>query len=645
MLGQKNNQYDPPSGDEEDRMDRKPGNWRSVLWLFVLIYLLFFFLRGFNSTGDSDTVSYTQFKQAVGQGRVEQVTFKGNVIQGTFRGEGERGTRPIERGNRQDRGSVTPGGDRFTTTKPDIEDPELLPLLESNNVFIRAESTEGSWLSMLVVGLLPWILIVGFFIYASRRMQNRVGGQGGLFGFGKSKAKLFNREDVHVKYQDVAGLENAKKELKEIVDYMKDPRQFRELGATLPKGILLVGPPGVGKTLMAQATAGEANVPFFSASASEFVEMFVGVGASRVRDMFSRAKQSQPSIIFIDELDSVGRVRGTGIGGGHDEREQTLNQILAEMDGFSPRESVIILAATNRPDVLDPALVRPGRFDRQVLLDLPQKRARREILETHVRKVPLAEDVNLMDIAERTVGFSGADLRNIVNEAALLAARKRKDKVGAEDFEQARDKILMGIEREDVITGDEKRMVAFHEAGHALMAKLQTNTDPLQKVSIIARGRALGITEQMAEEDRHNLQKNFLLNRIAIMMGGRVAEKIIFGEISTGGSDDLKKATQIARRMVCEWGMSDNLGPMNFSGSQGSPFLGRELTEHKEYSEHTAQLIDNEVRQILQEKEKDAYRLLTLHKEKLDLVANALLENETLTNDQIDQLFVRHNEN
>lgn len=637
MLGQ-NNRYDPPSENNDGRMDRKPANWRSILWVFLLVYLIFFLLRGFGSEGDSSTISYTQFKQAVAQGRVEAVTFKGNVVRGEFKNENEQRRYKAPAG--EEKAGTAPDDRRFTTVKPEIDDPDLLPLLEANNVPVQAVSTERSWLGMIVLGMLPWVLIVGFFVYASRKMQNRMGGQGGLFGFGKSKAKLFNREDVQIKYQDVAGLENAKKELKEIVDYMKDPRQFRELGATLPKGILLVGPPGVGKTLMAQATAGEANVPFFSASASEFVEMFVGVGASRVRDMFSRAKQSQPSIIFIDELDSVGRVRGTGIGGGHDEREQTLNQILAEMDGFSPRESVIILAATNRPDVLDPALVRPGRFDRQILLDLPQKRARREILETHVRKVPLAEDVNLLDIAERTVGFSGADLRNIVNEAALMAARKKKDKVGAEDFEQARDKILMGIEREDVITGNEKRMVAYHEAGHALMAKLQSNTDPLQKVSIIARGRALGITEQMAEEDRHNLQKNYLLNRIAIMMGGRVAEKIIFGEISTGGSDDLKKATQIARRMVCEWGMSDALGPMNLSGSQGSPFLGRELTtDSREYSEHMARLIDEEVRQILQEKEKDAHTILTKHQEKLELLANALLENETLTNDQIDQLF------
>jgi cell division protease FtsH len=597
---------------------------RTLFWIILMSVFALYLVRGFGTPEGADRISYTEFKEAVDKDYVSEVVIKGDLIEGRFNGNGDRNN----------------AVDRFTTVIPAIDDPELIELLENRGVMIRAESTQGTWIQTLMIAFLPWLLIIGLFVYLGRRMQNRMGGaQDGLFGFSRSKAKLFSKENVDTLYSDVAGLENAKKELQEIVDFLKDSKHFRKLGATLPKGILLVGPPGVGKTLMAQATAGEANVPFYSISGSEFIEMFVGVGASRVRDLFKRAKQSEPAIIFIDEIDSIGRVRGTGLGGGHDEREQTLNQILAEMDGFSPRRSIVVLAATNRPDVLDPALVRPGRFDRQITLDLPQKQARHEILKTHVRQVPLAGDVNLGLMAERTVGLSGADLKNLVNEAALIAARQKKEQVAAEDFEKARDKILMGIEREDVISAEEKQVVAYHEAGHALLAQMLPGADPLRKVSIIPRGRSLGVTEQVPEEDRYNLKQSYLLNRVAIMLGGRVAEKITFGETSTGSSDDLKRATQIARRMVCEWGMSEKLGPATFSQSSSHPFLGRELSEPKDFSEHTARLIDEEISTILLKAEKEAEDLLRKNQEVMGKLAEALLHHETLGKAQVEMLI------
>jgi len=483
------------------------------------------------------------------------------------------------------------------------------------------------------------VLIIGFFIYTSRRLQQGAGGPGGLFGFGKSKARLFTRSTSHITFRDVAGLENTKKELQEVVDYLKAPSKYTSLGGELPNGILLVGPPGVGKTHMARAVAGEADVPFYSISGSEFIEMFVGVGASRVRDMFDKAKKESPSIIFIDELDSIGRVRGTGLGGGHDEREQTLNQILAEMDGFAPHESVVVLAATNRPDVLDPALIRPGRFDRRISLDLPQKKARKAILEIHTRDIPVASDVDLGSIAARTAGFSGADLKNLANEAALLAARKEKKEVTDEDFDNARDKIIMGVEREDMINEGEKRIIACHEAGHALVARFMKGADPLEKVSIIPRGSSLGATEQIPVEDRHNLSRTYLMNRVAIMLGGRASEKILYNEVSTGAGDDLKKATELARRMVCQWGMSDKLGPVTFRQGEPHPFLGREMTQARDFSEETARLIDEEIRRITEQMEERARETLKNNREKLDALTYALLEHETLSREEIDELL------
>jgi cell division protease FtsH len=573
----------------------------------------------------------------VGQGKISEITIKGNEISGKLR-KNESGLKK-DKSESSEKDNEKPA--YFRTIKPAIQDPELLPMLETNNVEVRAELQKQPLLWTIIVSLLPWVLIFGLFFYASKKMQERMTGmgKGGIFGFGKSKAKLYNKQNINVTYDDVAGMRNVKKELQEVVAYLKDSSKFKKLGGELPKGLLLVGPPGVGKTLLAQATAGEADVPFYSISGSEFIEMFVGVGASRVRDMFKRAKKDAPAIIFIDELDSIGRVRGTGVGGGHDEREQTLNQILSEMDGFSPHESLVVLAATNRPDVLDPALIRPGRFDRRITIDLPRKGARREILHTHTREVPITDEVDLDKIAEKTVGFSGAEVKNLVNEAALIAARNNKEHVESEDFDQARDKILMGIEREDIISEKEKRSVAYHEAGHALLAELLPYSDPLQKVSIIPRGRAMGATEQIPKEDRHNLNRNYLLDRIGVMLGGRAAERIVFEDISTGAGDDLKKATQLAKRMVCQWGMSETLGPVTFRQGETHPFLGKELSEPRDFSEHTARLIDEEVRKILSDIEKKAVTLLTENREALDRIARELLEHETLNREELNQIL------
>jgi cell division protease FtsH len=522
-----------------------------------------------------------------------------------------------------------------------VDDPDLIPLLERHAVEVRAEVEQIAWWASALINLLPWLLIIGLFFYASRKMQERMlgGGPGDLFGFGKSRARRFRRGSMEIGFDDVAGLENAKRDLHEIIDFLKEPERFRKLGAKIPKGILLMGPPGTGKTLLAKAVAGEAEVPFYSISGSEFIEMFVGVGASRVRDMFDSAKKEAPAIIFIDEIDSVGRVRGSGLGGGHDEREQTLNQILAEMDGFEPEQTVVVLAATNRPDVLDPALLRPGRFDRKITLELPRKEARQKILEVHARDIPLDADVDLQNLAARTVGFSGADLENLMNEAALLAGRANRDKVDARILDAARDKIVLGAEKETVLDEEEKQRVAYHESGHALLACLLPHTDPLAKVTIIPRGRALGATEQMPEEERYTLSESYLRDRIAIMLGGRLAEKIVFDEISSGAEDDLKQATILARRMISQWGMSKKLGPVAFRRGEEHIFLGREMAQQRDFSEHTAQLIDDEVRELVGELEGRAHEILSAHREQLDTLAAALLEHEILEADQIQALL------
>ncbi len=612
--------------------------WSRYLWVLLAVFLVAQFY-GYLARPRAVDIAYSDFKARVKAGKVASVLVDGNEISGTLA--------PKTSGNASSGEKSASGGGAktekkaFHTVMPAFGDPALIGLLEKHDVRIDAKAQKRNWLVTLIATLLPWVLIFGVFYYFSRRMQKGMGmGKGGgPFGFGKSKAKLHTRSISETTFDEVAGMENVKRELQEMVEYLKDPSRFQALGGELPKGVLLVGSPGTGKTLMARAVAGEAEVPFYSISGSEFIEMFVGVGASRVRDMFEQAKKESPAIIFIDEIDSIGRVRGTGLGGGHDEREQTLNQILSEMDGFSPTESVVVMAATNRPDVLDPALVRPGRFDRRIQVETPQRRARKQILELHSRDVALSEEVDLDAVAGMTVGFSGADLKNLVNEAALTAARKGKEKVEQEDFEQGRDKIIMGIEREDHLDGEEKKVVAYHEAGHALVAKLLPEADPLEKVTIIPRGQSLGATEQIPEEDRHNLSRKYLMNRISIMLGGRAAEKIVFEELTTGAGDDLKKVTQVVRRMVCQWGMSEKLGPVTFQIGKSHPFLGQEMTEPRDFSEHTAQMIDEEVRRMIVEREEAAENLLAENRRRLDRLAEALLEHETVTNDEINELL------
>ncbi|WP_454062342.1 ATP-dependent zinc metalloprotease FtsH [Candidatus Nitrospira salsa] len=601
------------------------------LW-FPFLTVVFMWLLASTISGPfedvfTQEVSYSEFKQQVRTGNVEKVVFKGDQIQGEF-----VNTVKVMKNEGEERTSRS-----FSTTLPSVGDDALMPSLEEQHVTIHAETQENSWWSLLLISWLPWILIFGLIVYAQKKVQDRMGGQ--ILGFGQSPGKRFEQSESKVKFHDVAGLENPKKDLQEIIDYLKDPSRFQSIGAELPKGVLLLGPPGTGKTLLARASAGEADVPFFSLSGSEFIEMFVGVGASRVRNLFANAKKESPAIIFIDEIDSIGRARGTGLGGGHDEREQTLNQILSEMDGFDAHDAVVVMAATNRPDVLDTALTRPGRFDRHVTIDLPDKRARTAILLIHTRNIPLHEDVNLEHVARRTVGLSGADLKNLANEAALFSARKHKEKVENEDFDQALDKILLGAVREDIITDDEKRIVAYHESGHALVAKLMPHADPLRKVSIIPRGRSLGATEQIPAEDRHNLGYRYLRDRLAILLGGRVAEKLIFNEYTTGAANDLKEATKLAKRMVCQWGMSERLGPLTYRLGEEHVFLGKEIAQDKDYSEHTAQIIDEETQSLVVNIEANVEELLAQNKTSLDALAEALLEQETLENHVVDNLL------
>lgn len=610
---------------------RSGGLWKYLIAFFLIWIVITYFFQSFGEN-ESVSIPYSKFKSEVSAKNIASITIKGQEINGKF----------IHK-YRSVANKDTVDYKYFSTIKPDIQDSRLMALLQNNNVTVKGKEESNNWLTYLLIMFLPWILVIGYFIYMRKKMQgqmgNMMGGSGGIFGVGKSKAKRFKKQKERTTFEDVAGLENPKKDLMEIIDYLKEPGKFASLGADIPKGVLLMGPPGTGKTLLARATAGEADVTFFSISGSEFIEMFVGVGASRVRDMFETAKKESPSVIFIDEIDSVGRARGAGLGGGHDEREQTLNQILSEMDGFEKNESVIVMAATNRPDVLDPALTRPGRFDRSITLELPHKMARKKILEIHTRHVPLAESVDLENMAARTVTFSGADLKNLVNEAALLAGRKKKTKVDKEDFDEARDKILLGAEREEMINEDEKKVIAYHEAGHALVAKILPNADPLEKVTIIPRGRSLGVTEQTPEIERHNLKKSYLLDRIAVSLGGRAAEKIIFNDVTTGASSDLKVATSMARKMVCLWGMSDKLGPVMFKQGEEHLFLGREIAQQKDFSEHTQQIIDEEIQKIITDMQNKAIDVLKKNRTKLDALAEGLLENETLEANQVNWIL------
>src|SRR6202521_985155 len=583
-----------------------------ALWLVVaLIFLLL--LNFFSRTQQrSPEIIFSDFLNQVEKGEVSQVTIQGNVIQGD-----------------------TSGGEHFKTYAP--EDPDLVKTLRDKGVKIAARPAEGDpWWMVLLVQWFPMLLLVAVWIFFMRQMQ--IGG-GKAMSFGKSRAKLLTENTHKVTFADVAGIDEAKDELEEIIQFLKDPKRFTRLGGRIPKGVLLVGAPGTGKTLLARAIAGEAGVPFFSISGSDFVEMFVGVGASRVRDLFVQGKKHAPCIIFIDEIDAVGRHRGAGLGGGHDEREQTLNQLLVEMDGFEANEGVILVAATNRPDVLDPALLRPGRFDRQVVVHRPDVRGREEILRVHTRKIPLADDVDLSVLARGTPGFSGADLANMVNEAALSAARQNRKAVLMYDFELAKDKVLMGVERKSLIlTEEEKKVTAYHEAGHALVASKLPNSDPLHKVTIIPRGMALGVTMQLPIDDKHTYTKGYLEGTLAVLMGGRSAEEIFLGHITTGAGNDIERATEIARKMVCEFGLSD-LGPLTFGKKEEQIFLGREIAQHRDYSEATAIKIDDEVRRIVGQGYNTAKGVLAADNGALVRIAIALLEREVLDANEIKMII------
>ncbi len=595
-------------------------NYRNLaLWaiIAVLLIALFNLFQTPQQRGASSEIAYSEFLQSVNSGRVKSVTIAGDRITGTY----------------------SDSATGFQTYSPG--DDTLVQKLEAQKVTINARPENdgsGSLISVLL-GWLPMLLILGVWIFFMRQMQS---GSGRAMGFGKSKAKLLTEAHGRVTFQDVAGVDEAKEDLEEIVEFLRDPQKFQRLGGKIPRGVLLVGPPGTGKTLIARAVAGEANVPFFTISGSDFVEMFVGVGASRVRDMFEQAKKNAPCIIFIDEIDAVGRHRGAGLGGGNDEREQTLNQLLVEMDGFEPNESIILIAATNRPDVLDPALLRPGRFDRQVVVPNPDITGREKILKVHVRNVPLAPNVNLKVLARGTPGFSGADLMNLVNEAALLAARRNKRLVTMQEFEDAKDKIMMGAERRSTaMTQEEKELTAYHEAGHAITALHVDKADPLHKATIIPRGRALGMVMQLPEGDRYSMSYKWMTSRLIIMMGGRVAEEIKFGKenITSGASSDIDQATKLARAMVTRWGFSDKLGHVAYGENQEEVFLGHSVARTQNVSEETAQIIDAEVRRLIDEAYTAAKRILTKHKKEWIAIAEGLLEYETLTGDEIKQLM------
>jgi len=600
---------------------------RTLIFWVALITLSALFVNYYGFDRDrSVEVTYTEFIEQLEADNVSTVTMIDRRMTGEFKVEVLKMV-----GNQSRKVS------EFRLLLPTRDPDALLARLEEKNVTISAEEEGLNWTSLLL-GFAPWLLLLVFFwLFMFRQMQS---GTRGIFSFGKSRARLLTEDRPKVTFEDVAGAEEAKTELQEVIDFLKDPGKFQKLGGKIPKGVLLLGAPGTGKTLMAKAVAGEASVPFFSMSGSDFVEMFVGVGASRVRDLFEQGKRSAPCIIFIDEIDAVGRHRGAGLGGGHDEREQTLNQLLVEMDGFESNEGVILLAATNRPDVLDPALLRPGRFDRQVVVDVPDVRGREGIFKVHTRKIPLAADLDLKILARGTPGLSGADIANLVNEAALLAARRGHDKVSMEDFEDAKDKVMMGTERRSlVITEDEKKTTAYHEAGHALVGKLTPNADPVHKVTIIPRGMALGLTHFLPIDERHTHSKEYLEARLIYTLGGRVAERLVFDQLTTGAGNDLERATALVHKMVCEWGMSEKLGPITFGKKQEEIFLGREIARHRDYSERTAQLIDDEVKRILTDAEEKATALLTENLDNLHLVAKALLERESLDGEDIDTLL------
>lgn len=584
------------------------------MWLVIGLTMILLFQLFNKPQTQSNSITYSEFWSSVEKGAINKVSIQGEEISG-----------------------IGQDGRPFKTVAP--SDAGLIPMLRDADVDISVKRPEETpWYVTIFISWFPMLLLIGVWIFFMRQMQ--MGGKGGALSFGKTRAKLQGEGEVKVTFKDVAGIDEAKEELEEIIDFLRDPQKFTKLGGRIPKGVLLAGSPGTGKTLLARAIAGEAGVPFFTISGSDFVEMFVGVGASRVRDLFSQGKKHAPCIIFIDEIDAVGRHRGAGLGGGHDEREQTLNQLLVEMDGFEGNDGVIIIAATNRPDVLDPALLRPGRFDRQVVVPVPDVKGREKILEIYGKKTKLADDVDLAVIARGTPGFSGADLENLVNEAALMAARENKEVVDAALLERAKDKVLMGAERKSmIISPKEKEITAYHEAGHALVARLLPGTDPIHKVTIIPRGRALGLTMQLPTDEKYTHAKGFLLNSIAILFGGRVAEKLVFDEITTGAGNDIERASELARKMVCEWGMSEELGPLAYGKKEEHIFLGREIAQHRDYSEQTAQKIDGAVKQIILEANDRVTRLLEENRDILKAIADELLEKETIMLEDMERII------
>jgi cell division protease FtsH len=616
-----------PQGTSPSRQS----SWLRWLIFIIVINLLFYapLLFGSSSGGPTITLSYTNFLQQVQQGNVKDVTLTGNAVSGDFK-------TPLHQ-QQSGTGNTTVAYSQFTSYVPETGDPNLLPLLEKNGVQVTAQPVQTPWwLTALTILLnaLPVLLLVYFGYMAVRQSQQA----GGLFSVGRSRAKLYTEERPSTTFADVAGVDEAKADLQEEIEFLREPQRYLAIGAHIPKGVLLVGPPGTGKTLLARAVAGEAGVPFLSASGTDFVELFVGVGASRVRDLFEQAKKNAPCIIFIDEIDAIGRTRsGASAFASNDEREQTLEQLLVEMDGFESNQAVVVLAATNRPDVLDPALLRPGRFDRQVTIDLPERRGREAILKIHTRNVPLAADVNLADLARVTPGFSGADLENLVNEAALAAARRGSAQVSRQDFENALDKLLLGGKREALMDERERRTVAYHEGGHALVAAVLPDVDPLYKVTIVPRGRSLGVTQFRPEDDRRNVPRTYLIERLAVSLGGRAAEELALGDITTGAENDLKEATQMARRMVSEWGMGEQTGPVVYDLSDGSPYLGQQQPEDhaRLYSEATAQRLDAEVERLMTQAHEQARSVLTEHRDALDRLAQALLQEEVLEREQV----------
>ncbi|MGI9259521.1 MAG: ATP-dependent zinc metalloprotease FtsH [Gammaproteobacteria bacterium] len=589
-----------------------------ILWVVIAVVLVYVFQSFGTANQRINTVPYSQFLSYVDDGSVEEVVFDGDAIRAVRQGE------------------------QFITYNPETDNTALIGTLDDNNVVIQASPPrQQSFLLQLFISSFPILLLIAVWVYFMRQMQGGGAGRGAM-SFGKSRARLLGEDQVSVTFADVAGIEEAKEEVVEIVEFLKDPAKFQRLGGKIPKGVLMVGSPGTGKTLLARAIAGEAKVPFFTISGSDFVEMFVGVGASRVRDMFEQAKKHAPCIVFIDEIDAVGRHRGAGLGGGHDEREQTLNQLLVEMDGFEGNEGVIVISATNRPDVLDPALLRPGRFDRQVVVPLPDVRGREQILKVHMRKVPVASNVKPSVLARGTPGFSGADLANLVNEAALLAARANRRTVSMDEFDKAKDKIMMGTERRSmVMSEDEKKLTAYHESGHAIVGLSVPDHDPVYKVTIIPRGRALGVTMFLPEEDRYSYSKQRLMSQMKSLYGGRLAEELIFGPayVTTGASNDIERATEIARNMVTKWGLSDRLGPLTYSEDDGEIFLGRSVTRHKQVSDVTAHVIDEEIRTLIDTCYEEAKLILEEYEDKLHLMAAALMKYETIDEDQISDIM------